>query len=241
MPAQLLTAQTPALADVLPGLTEEQLKTLRSQGELSRTVTGGLVELAPAFARSIRDDNAAIDPTIGIEVLFLVPGTQDIDADLITRLQAISTMEGIEYYSASRERMRILFVESWVVDDESSRERLDDPVLSAVPEQDTLFIRQRDSSFGVNYSRLDYSVSNEGVRLRMTNLDSMAYRNIVPAVAAEQLQLNIVLVPVAEGTLFYGSSAARPISLLGMQDRVQRSFYNRLVALHGWYVDGTNS
>ncbi len=199
----------------------------------------GQVEFAPAFADSILQDNATIDPTIGVEVLFVLRETHEIDAALLTQLQAISTMEGIEYYSASRERMRTLFVESWVVDEANRREALPDPSASTLSDADTIFIRQRDSSFGVNYSRLDYSVREEAVRLRMTNLDSMSYRGIIPAVSAGRLQLNIVLVPFDGGTLFYGASAARPISLLGMDERVQRSFYHRLVALHSWFVGQT--
>lgn len=73
----------------------------------------------------------------------------------------------------------------------------------------------------------------------MRNLTRMLYQGIVPAVGPEELGLNLVVVPLGERLLFYGNSAARPISLLGMEARVQRSFYNRLVALYRWFLDQT--
>jgi hypothetical protein len=51
--------------------------------------------------------------------------------------------------------------------------------------------------------------------------------------------MHLVVKPLGDKLLFYGTSAARPGFLFGMEDRVVRSFYNRLVALHDWFVDRT--
>jgi hypothetical protein len=225
------------LRELLPAATGEEIDALLEAGEISVPVSGDAVRLAPAFSAEIQRDNAAIEPTIGVEVLFLLPdyGISEVSPELLTRMQAISTMEGIEYYSASRERMRILFIESWAIRDPDTEERIPDPTTTSLPSSDRLYIRQRDSSFGTNVSQLDYTVTGEAIRLRMTNLDRMSYRGVIPAVGPGQLQLNLVVMPIGDTVLFYGSSAAAPLALLGMEERVGRSFTNRLIALHDWF------
>lgn len=150
------------LRALLPHLSLAEVGELTETGELA--LPYGLepgsdvsVRLAPAFASGIESDLKAIDPKIGVEVLFLVdapPGVSEVDAALLTTLQAISTMEGIEYYSASRDRMRTLFHESYVIAGPDDRTRRPDPVLGSVPDTDRLHIFQRDSSFGRNVLEL---------------------------------------------------------------------------------------
>jgi hypothetical protein len=235
------------LQTLLPQLTLAEVGELSRTGELA--LPYGLepgsdvsVRLAPAFASRIEADLRAIDPKIGVEVLFLAdapPGVSAVDAELVTTLQAISTMEGIEYYSASRERMRTLFHESYVIAAPADRTRRPDPVLDSLPQTDRIHIFQRDSSFGRNVLELTYTVDDGAVRLRMRNLTRMLYQGIIPAVGPGELGLNLVVVPLGERLLFYGNSAARPVSLLGMEARVQRSFTNRLIALYRWFLDQT--
>ncbi|MFW5741850.1 MAG: DUF6675 family protein [Spirochaetota bacterium] len=235
------------LQTLLPQLTPAELGELTRTGELTlpygrKPDSDVSVRLAPSFASRIESDLRAIDPKIGVEVLFLVdasPSLSTVDAELVTTLQAISTMEGIEYYSASRERMRTLFHESYVIAGPDDRTRRPDPVLESVPKRDLIHIFQRDSSFGRNVLELIYTVDERAVHLRMRNLTRMLYQGLVPAVGPEQLGLNLVVVPLGERLLFYGNSAANPISLLGMEARVQRSFTNRLVALYRWFLDQT--
>lgn len=237
-----------ALAELLPELTRAEIDALITAGELSGaygTHAGDgesvSVRLAPAYAAEIRDDLAALQPRIGVEALFLVDApdaAEEITPELFRRMQAMSTMEGIEYYSASRDRMRILFHESYVIEGPDDRTRRPDPEVTTVPREDTLHVFQRDSSFGRNVLELTYVTSEEAVRLRMRNLTQMFYQGIIPAVGPGGLGLNLVVVPLGERVLFYGNSAASPITLLGMEARVQRSFYNRLVALYRWFVAG---
>lgn len=248
VPAQADSSKTDLsdrLQALLPQLTLAEIGELTRTGELA--LPYGLepdsdvsVRLAPAFASGIESDLRAIDPKIGVEVLFLVdapPGVNGVDAQLMTTLHSVSTMEGIEYYSASRERMRTLFHESYVIAGPDDRTRRPDPVVETVPQSDLIHIFQRDSSFGRNVLELTYTADDGAVRLRMRNLTRMLYQGIVPAVGPQELGLNLVVVPIGERVLFYGNSAARPISLLGMEARVQRSFYNRLVALYRWFLD----
>jgi hypothetical protein len=234
------------LSEILPDLTPEELSALSADRELSllyerRTDTGQTTtrRLAPAFRQELIDAVGAIDPDIGVEVLFLEPWPDQNDhtgLEIYHVLQAISTMAGIEYYSETNGRMRVLFYESFVVADAEDRTRLADPVAQELPESDRLYVYQRDSRFGRNVLELQYTVEGDSILVEMRNLSRMYFQGLVPAVAPEQLYLALVVRLVDGALLFYGTSAANPAALLGMQERVQQSFYNRLVALHDWFV-----
>lgn len=235
------------LSRVLPDLDSATIDELMSEGELMLLYglepgSSPSVRLAPAFGPDIMSDILAIDPKIGVEVLFLIDapaGATGVDAELLATMQAITTMQGIEYYSASRDRMRTLFYESYVVGDADGNGRRPDPKPTELVETDRIYIFQHDSSFGRNVLELTYTVGQDAIRLSMRNLTRMLYRGIVPAVGPELLGLNLVVHPLGEKVLFYGNSAANPVSLLGMEARVQRSFYNRLVALYQWFLSQT--
>ncbi|MEE8441801.1 MAG: DUF6675 family protein [Spirochaetia bacterium] len=230
---------------LVPGLTAAELTVLISEGEITNMYEAPAVpRLAPAFADVVAADLAALDPRLGVELIVLLrtPGIAAIPQErMFTVLQSISTMAGIEYYSASRGYMRTLFYESYIVDDPDHHNRLPDPVRQVAPEHDRLYIYQRDSSFGKNILQLDYRTDGDAILLTMRNLTRMVYRGIVPAVGPERLLLHLIVIPVGDYLLFYGSSAADPVSLLGMEERARTSFHNRIIALRSWYLDQLES
>ena len=232
------------LAARVPQLTRPQIHRLVTEGRVVGPNPVGddgsvVVRLAPAFLDPIRSDITALEPTFAVEILFLVAGHAGavaVDERLITVLQSISTMEGIEYYSATRSRMRMLFHESYVIGGPEDRSRRPDPVATSLPENEVLYVYQRDSSFGRNVFELTYNVDAEAVRLRMRNLTRIFYQRVVPAVGPAELEIDIVVVPIPGHLLFYGVAAARPSALLGFEQRIQRSLSNRIEALHRWFV-----
>lgn len=230
-----------ALHSLIPGLTGEELDTLISEGEITNMYKAPAVpRLAPAFADLVTADLAALDPGLGVELIVLVeaPASAPLPLEeVFTVLQSISTMAGIEYYSATRGHMRTLFYESYIIDNPDDHNRLPDPVWQVTPDQDRLYIYQRDSTFGKNILQLDYRTEGDAILLTMRNLTRMLYQGFIPAVGPERLILHLVVMPVGEYLLFYGSSGANPISLFGIEERARTSFYNRIVALRNWYLD----
>ncbi len=232
-----------SLSDVLPGLSADQEATLLSEGEITHFYREeAKLTLAPDGYgwRAARARIEEFEPKLGVEALFLLPYPSDLQRRpepglrVYNTLRSVSTMEGIEYYSASRERMRIFYIDSFAVEEPDSRERQPDPLVSAVPREDTVFVYQRDSSFGRNVHRVTYTYENGAYLLRMTNLTRMFY-GILPLVAEENLDVYLTIIPVEEGIIFYGNSAVRVIGLFGMEDRARNSFYNRIKALYSWF------
>ena len=143
-------------------------------------------------------------------------------------------MEGIEYYSASRERMRIFYEESYVINNPDDRDHRDDPLVTEIPRTDNIYVYQRDSSFGRNVYSVEYRHRDDTFFMSMTNLTRMYY-GIAPVVAPENLEIHLAVVETEEGYLFYGVTGVDVITLLGLEDRVKDSFSNRIEAIFRWF------
>jgi len=49
------------------------------------------------------------------------------------------------------------------------------------------------------------------------------------------MQIHLIVVPVLEGILMYGTISARTRDVKSFINRAQNSFTNRVIALSGWY------
>jgi hypothetical protein len=199
--------------------------------------------LAPetVFTDDIAGDIEELDPRLGIEARFFFPvppsvlNQEDFELRLYNILRSVSTMEGIEYYSASRERMRVFYHESYAVVGPDGDERIPDPLVSRIPRNDRIYVFQKDSSFGKNVQQLDYTFAWGNFLIRMQNLTTMFYNGLIPLVGDENLLTYLVVNPQEEGIIFYGHLAVRVGALFGMEERAQNSFYNRIKALYDWF------
>ncbi len=232
-----------SLRAIFPDLSPVEYAQLETEGETTHFYREAAeLTLAPeAFGwREARERIKEFGPKIGVEALFLMPypgaleTAADQELEIYNTLRSVSTMGGIQYYSASRERMRIFYIDSYAVEDPDSRRRRRDPIVSSIPTEDTIYVYQRDSSFGRNVHRVSYRYTDGAYQVRMTNLTPMFY-GILPLVAEENLDVYLTIIPVEEGIVFYGNSAVRVIGLFGMEDRARNSFYNRIKALFDWF------
>lgn len=179
-----------------------------------------------------------LDSNLGIEALFSIP-RDDFSWDeqhlsIFRILQSVSTMEGIEYYSASREQMRIFYIESYTIRSAHDRNRIPDPLVSIVPERDELFAFQRDSSFGRNVQHLIYYADGDAFLVQIENETRMFY-SLIPLVGPHNLRISILIQPYDEGILFYGNLGVRVPGTFGMEEKARNSFRNRIIALYSWF------
>ena len=216
-----LVAALPAFAQVQP-----QRDALR---ERFYTDTPTVTLLADrAAAEEVLAIVNAHDPALGIEVSGLIPVEREVFTDrgraaVYTILRAFGSMEGIEYYSASRERMKTFYLQSYVVHDPDDLARLPDPVFDTVPRQASAYAFQEDGSFGSNVQLVRYRTMGESVLMHTVNLDGL--RMII-----------VISFDEARGALrFYGHVAVKVPGLFGMRDRARNSFYHRAVALYEWF------
>jgi hypothetical protein len=226
-------------------LAPELLGKLTRAGELRNNLSEtNPLQLIPDVSQrpEIMEQINELEPSVGTEVLRLYRNEAiDFDAEssklkIYNILRSISTMEGIEYYSASRKRMRTLFARSYVVDGPDGKERIPDPLVQEIPAYTRLYVLQEDLTFGENLYRWEYRYSGKYFLVTNRNTTTMRYF-FLPMVKPERSVTYILLIPAGREILFYGFTGAHTMSLFGLERTREDSFYNRLKAIYGWFTD----
>ena len=202
-------------------LEPRTLGELESAGKILKSASGEAASFTslplthPAM-EAIRIEIEKSKPGILAEALFLMPRTAPANppaefAAIFATLTMLADLQGIKYWSATRNEWRTLYDESWRIDGPVTRVRVADLPPPAGAVDLSLFAFQRDLSFGSNVYRYDYrsmgSASGPGLLLTQTNLTKMSY-SLIPVVAVEGLKTRILVIPAREGILFYAVSAA---------------------------------
>jgi hypothetical protein len=251
-PRSVAIALLAAVGAASPGaqgsyLEPAALQALEAAGELrSSLASGAEPRLLPPLPRraQILEEVRALRMTVGVELLAIYPGTgAPLDTPegvrrLYNLMHAASRMKGLEYFSASRQRMRTLFAESYAIDDPVSRRPIPDRVFPGeIPPVFQAYTYQQDLTFGGTVYRVDYYCEDGVLSLRSSNLTPMRYLGF-PMIREEQSLTWVCLVPFGSRILFYGLSGGHTVSFLGLEKSKAReeSFYNRLKAIFGWYT-----
>jgi hypothetical protein len=230
-----------AVARLLPAPLYERLA---REGEIRNSLhRDSSPQLIPAVSArgEIEAKIREMQLAVGTEVLSVYTNeAADFDAPesrlrIYNILLSISTMKGIQYYSASRERMRTLFAESYVVDGPDAENRLPDPVVGEIPPFKKLYALQEDLTFGENIYETQFRYSGDFFMLDSTNLTTMHYL-FFPMVKPRNSVTLILLIPAGDELLFYGAVGAHTIGLPGLARSREESFYNRLKAIFGWFT-----
>jgi len=237
-----LCAADSSFRTVLP---ETILDRLAQEGSLRNSLNREsqplLIPDVPARARIV-ERIREMGFTVGTEVLAIY-SNDTVDFDLPASrlkiyniLRSFSTMQGIEYYSASRERMRTLFAQSYVVDGPENGRKVPDPVAERIPASSRLYVFQEDLTFGENTYVNEFRYSGDFYLVESRNLTTMRYF-LFPMVKPGDSATMILLIPDGTRILFYGAGGARTMRLLGLERSREDSFYNRIKAIYGWFSD----
>jgi len=222
-------------------ITEAQLKNpvlklLPRHDELRQFVNGAMAALAPGVA---------------VETLYLygkpVPSPEFSDkwsdtqrANLFNQALALSTLTGIQYYSASRKAMRTFYEFSRVIDNPETKNPLPDPVYTQPPVSLTLYARQKDLSFGDNIYRYDFKTARDAFFFAQENMTALNY-GIIPAVGKNKLRSVLAVIDCGDFLLIYAVSMAKAASVPGMGDKIRNSFGNRAEAVLKWFTGRADS
>jgi hypothetical protein len=156
-------------------------------------------------------------------------------AAVFNQLLALSTLSGIQYYSASRKTMRTFYESSQVIDGPTTKNALADPVYSELPSSLTLYARQKDLTFGDNIYRYDYRTTGDALFFAQENLTALN-AGIIPAVGKSRLRTVMAVLDTGDYLLVYAASMAKAASVPGMGERIGESFSNRAQAILKWFA-----
>jgi hypothetical protein len=184
-----------------------------------------------------------ISPNLMIETLYLykkpegsASWNEEQRTGLFNRILAISSLAGVQYFSQSRQTMRVFVEFSGVVDGPNTKNPLPDPVYSSSMAELTIYARQKDLTFGDNIYRYDYVFFPDAMFFEQRNISSLNVL-LVPAVRRENLRSVMAVFDCGDSLLVYTVSMARALSVPGMGDRIGISFENRAKAMINWFID----
>ena len=153
---------------------------------------------------------------------------------LYNEILALSTLTGLQYFSASRGKIWTFYVTSSVIDGPSTKKPLPDPVYPQPPAELTLYARQKDGTFGDNIYQYDFYTTAGAIIFIQQNLSALTY-GIIPAVSKNNLRSAVAVFDAGDYLLVYIVSMAKAVSLPGIKDRMGTSFANRSEAIFHWF------
>jgi len=189
-----------------------------------------------------------LDPSVIVETLYLYKKpdsaektvwSAEEETGIFNSVLAMSTLAGIQYFSASRGVMRTFYETSSVIDSPSAKRPLPDPVFSGPPGELTIYARQKDLTFGDNIYQYDYYTAPGAIIFIQQNLTSLT-AGIIPAVGKNKLRSIVAVLDAGEYLLFYAASMAKAASLPGMNERVGNAFASRVEAILHWFSAQTD-
>ena len=194
----------------------------------------------------INDIRNSLKPSVMVETLFLYHKGQSAvqtnkwsetqRANLYNQTLGLSTLTGIQYFSASRNAMRTFYETSYVIDGPDTKKPLPDPVYSLIPPSLTLYARQKDLTFGDNIYRYIYYSYPDALVFTQENMTAM-YAGLVPALGKNKLRSIMAVYDADDYLLIYAVSMAKAAALPGMNERIGNSFSNRAQAILKWFTD----
>jgi len=192
------------------------------------------------LVETIRRD---LEPSVMVETLFVYEKPENAkkeawsaeeETKLYNGILALSTLAGLQYYSISRGTMRTFYEISSVIDGQSTKKPIPDPVYSQPPARLTIQARQKDLTFGDNIYQYDYYSETGAFIFVQQNLTSLNY-GIIPAIGKNKLQSVAAVIDAGNYLLVYIASMSKAVSLPGMKERIGNSFANRSEALFNWF------
>jgi hypothetical protein len=153
---------------------------------------------------------------------------------LINSTMAVSTLAGIQYYSASRGTMRTFYEYSRVIDSPDTKQELADPFYTEPPANLSLYARQRDLTFGDNIYEYHYQMGGNFMVFAQRNLTALKV-GPVSAVGKDKLHSLLAVVDAGDSLLVYTVSLAKVAAFPGLGGRISSSFTSRAHAVLGWF------
>ena len=237
-------------------VSASQAEKLRSSGE--SITQAQLRNAAPVLLpgdddlrRIVNGTIGSLEPNMMVETLYLYRKPESLSAasddrtdaertGVFNQMMAVSSMTGLQYYSASRGTMRTFYEYSYVVDGPDSRNRIPDPVFTGVPPALTVYARQKDLTFGDNIYRYDYVTTQDAVFFTQDNITALTIA-LIPVIKTGNLRTVMAVIDCGDSILIYAVSMAKALSVPGIRDRVSSSFSNRAEAVLGWFCGRLDS
>ena len=195
--------------------------------------TLGLVTRSPA-AEVFRSLPELSKPTVVAEAVYLLPRPALNELALYNSLQALETMAGLTYWSATQKKREMLILESWRVTSADKKARSADPEFPAIPRRQKALVYQKDNRFGAGFTEVVWqSLPGGQLLLTLTNQSTLSFA-FLPVVDPGALRMTFLLVPFEQSLALCARLEGRTLQVPGLSGTVDQSIRNRLDALADW-------
>lgn len=242
LPAFAQDAETRTIESLTSQLDETEKSILAEQNKVFRygKERSGLyyTPMVP-LAGKIEERFNSIDPDVTVEALYTIPYPDDMltgsDRDLILYniVREVSNITGVQYYSRTKDRLRVLFDDVYAVDDK--KKPVDDPLVNSIPEYDSFPMHMKEANLGRDYYLAEYHYDGQDMSFSLTNTSTMRY--VIKIVEKGNMQIDLLVMPLEDEILIYGYCGvklANPKFVKKMMDPFS-SFYRRLYAIEIWF------
>lgn len=176
-----------------------------------------------------------------IETLYLYRKTPNAaglpgkDTDRISViLRSLSRLEGLEYFSPSRKKMRTLYEKSYVIDSPDSRKRISDPV-QGPSDGVTAVALQKDLTFGEYLYRYTWRQTADSSAFFSSNIEPMSY-SFIKLIQGEKLRVSLIVQDLGDYLLVYNLTKADFTAVPGIEGKITSSFSARAEAIYKWFI-----
>ncbi|MDR0551261.1 MAG: hypothetical protein LBG72_04490 [Spirochaetaceae bacterium] len=231
-------------------LTEDAAAELSAAGtKMITNFDGGKPVLAPDYAplaALLRQQLNETKPNIIVESLRLYKKPQTAQTApparwtetertrLYNNLLAVRTLAGIEYYSRRRGKMRTLYETSETVDAPGAKKPLPDLSFTAVKPSVSVYVRQKDLTFGDNVYFYTYIADAASITVTQKNSGTI-FMGPLPVIGKNNLSSFVAIFDCGGYLLVYMASFVRAAVLPGIKQQVSESISNRAAALFEWF------
>lgn len=224
------------LAD-LPEPVRESLAGGQDVFRLDRDHEG--IRLLPdiELASDLRSRTEALQPDVFTEGLYLIPypeGKNSIDPEIYNMTRNISSISQVIYKSHRKDAYVPLFDDVYAVSGLKDKAPLPDPLVQTIPVHDRVIMHMKEVNLGSAYYETEYISSGGQLGFFLKNLTNL--RKIIKVAGKEQMQISLIINPVDQGYLVYGSCAIRLSNANAVSSMMDpyTGFYRRLYALVTW-------
>lgn len=211
-------------------------KTADMTPELSPS-SGLMEKITASFLKS------NLKPVFLMEGLYLYKKENDKSFDISKILRNISGLEGIQYYSHSRGKMRTLYSKSFTVKEVKSGEKISYEKISDVLEGSAdglkILARQEDLTFGNYIYEYEYFTDGHSCGMVCLNNETLKY-SIFKVIAPKNLRVVLAVHDLGGYLAVYCCTAADFTKLPGLEKKLKNSFSSRAEALYKWFIKEYN-
>lgn len=224
--------------------SEEIIQKARTDGIIENIVSNDYFRkysLAPKsdignLYSSYWKDNKETIPTYAVEILrYYKKSKKGNDITKCARiLQMNSTMQGITYYSNTREKIEVLYPKAGTFTGYDNKKLITDQIQDN-PNKKIGFLYLKDNTLGDIYNCVDYYMKDRQVAFRTSNLNSL-YFTFFKVINTGDMNISIIVNDFDDEIFLYLLVESKNISFALLDEYFSRSFSARINAVYDWFV-----